>query len=66
MALLVRPFDRGQLSVVATPTFLSAGQLPGNTQSQQLFGTGALGNTPCLPASTPKVSVCQSATRSTG
>ena len=49
MSLLVRPFDRGQLSVVATPTFLSAGQLPGS-QSQQLFGTGALGNTP-VPAS---------------
>jgi cellulose synthase operon protein C len=49
-ALLVHPFDRGKLSVVATPEFLSAGQVPGDVQSQRLFGTGALGNTPA-PAS---------------
>ena len=51
MALLVRPFARGQLSVVATPTFLSAGQLPATTQSQQLFGTGPLVNPPVPAAS---------------
>jgi cellulose synthase operon protein C len=50
IALLVHPLDRGQLSVLATPTFLSAGQVPGDTQSQRLFGTGALGNTPLPPS----------------
>jgi cellulose synthase operon protein C len=50
VALLVHPLDRGQLSVIATPTFLSAGQVPGDTQSQRLFGTGALGNTPVPPS----------------
>ena len=49
MELLSRPFARGQLTVAATPTFLSAGQVPGDTNSQLLFGTGAFGNRPAPP-----------------
>ncbi|MGE4047353.1 MAG: cellulose synthase subunit BcsC-related outer membrane protein [Acetobacteraceae bacterium] len=46
MELLSRPLGYGKLSVAATPTFLSAGEVPGDTNSQLLFGTGAFGNRP--------------------
>jgi len=50
MELLSRPFGSGQLTVSATPTFLSAGDVPGDTNSQLLFGTGAFGNRPAPPS----------------
>ena len=47
--LEVRPFGRGQLTVDMTPTFLSAGEVPADTKSQESFGTGAFGTNPTPP-----------------
>ena len=44
--LVVRPWGWGELTVGATPTFLSSGNVPGDTNSQQSFGTAAFGNRP--------------------
>ncbi|OJW23197.1 MAG: hypothetical protein BGO51_11680 [Rhodospirillales bacterium 69-11] len=44
--LLIRPWGQGTLTAEATPTFLSAGTLPLDTNSQASFGTGAFGGTP--------------------
>jgi hypothetical protein len=38
------PLGDGRLRLSATPTYLSAGTLHGDTTSQSAFGTGALGN----------------------
>ncbi|HVY13836.1 MAG TPA: cellulose synthase subunit BcsC-related outer membrane protein [Rhodopila sp.] len=38
--LMARPLGRGVLTASATPTFLSAGSIPGDAQSQASFGTG--------------------------
>jgi predicted Zn-dependent protease len=48
--LVVRPFGRGKLTFGATPTFLSAGDVPGDPTSQASFGTGAFGNHPAPPS----------------
>ena len=48
--LVVHPFGRGLMTFTATPTFLSAGDVPGDTKSQQSFGTGALGGRPVPPS----------------
>jgi predicted Zn-dependent protease len=44
--LLVSPFGRGQLTLMATPTFLESGQVSADAGSQARFGTGAFGHTP--------------------
>jgi tetratricopeptide (TPR) repeat protein len=46
LELLARPLGQGQLTVDASPTFLSAGSVPADAQSQASFGTGSLGNRP--------------------
>ena len=48
--LLVRPFGRGQLTLGMTPTFLSAGEVPADANSQASFGTGAFGTSPAPPS----------------
>src|SRR5262249_4447525 len=42
MSLEAHPFERGRLTFGVTPTFLSAGDVPGDTASQRLFGTIAV------------------------
>ncbi|MBN8875582.1 MAG: BCSC C-terminal domain-containing protein [Rhodospirillales bacterium] len=44
--LLLRPWGQGTLTAEATPTFLSAGTLPLDANSQASFGTGAFGGKP--------------------
>jgi tetratricopeptide (TPR) repeat protein len=41
--LVARPLGRGELTMTATPTFLSAGSVPLDIDSQARFGTGAFG-----------------------
>ena len=41
--LIARPFGSGQITVTAAPTFLSAGSVPLDTNSQARFGTGVFG-----------------------
>ena len=48
--LIARPLGRGQVTVTATPTFLSSGSVPLDTSSQALFGTGAFGLHPAPPS----------------
>jgi cellulose synthase operon protein C len=48
--LIARPLGRGQVTLTATPTFLSSGNVPLDTSSQALFGTGAFGLHPAPPS----------------
>jgi tetratricopeptide (TPR) repeat protein len=48
--LIARPLGRGQVTVTATPTFLSSGSVPLDTSSQALFGTGSFGLHPPPPS----------------
>jgi tetratricopeptide (TPR) repeat protein len=48
--LIARPLGRGQMTVTSTPTFLSAGSVPLDTDSQARFGTGAFGLHPPPPS----------------
>jgi hypothetical protein len=48
--LVARPLGPGQMTVTTTPTFLSAGTVPLDTDSQARFGTGAFGLHPPPPS----------------
>ena len=48
--LMVMPFGHGQATIVATPTFLSAGSVPATPTAQASFGTAAFGHKPAPPS----------------
>ena len=48
--LMVMPFGRGRATIMAMPTFLSAGEIPQNAASQAKFGTAAFGGKPLPPS----------------
>ncbi len=48
--LVSRPLGQGELTLSATPTFLSAGAVPLDVNSQARFGTGAFGLHPTPPS----------------
>jgi hypothetical protein len=50
MDLMVMPFGRGQATIMAVPTFLSAGEVPQDATSQASFGTAAFGAKPLPPS----------------
>lgn len=50
MTLLSHPLADGTVTVRATPTFLSSGDVPLDAKSQASFGTGAFGPRPAPPS----------------